>query len=125
MIKKQTGFQVASFLYPQDYWPQGGGSAKYGVMRSSIENLQADGWEVIDLRPGMVVQGEGTQQNINLLVTLVKYEWIEEETPQVDVKFDAKEFLAKLESSDEGDEGDGGEPEKETTAKRGRPAKES
>lgn len=81
MIKKQVGFQIASYLYPEDYWPQGGGTAKYGRMRSEVESLQSNGWEVIDSAIVMSVQGEGTQSNFNVVLTLVKYEWIVEPAP--------------------------------------------
>lgn len=115
MIKKQTGFQMASYLFPEDYWPQGGGSAKYGRMRSEVETLQEDGWEVIDVQLGSTVQGEGTSTQLNVVLTLVKYEWVDEPGSNVEVKFDA----------DLGTSLDDVAKEVEAKAKAGRPKKDA
>jgi len=75
MVKKQSGFQVASYLYPEDY----------ASMRREVQSLQEGGWEVIGVRTGAVVQGEGTSTQINLLVSMIKYEWVDEPAPAAKV----------------------------------------
>ena len=79
MIKKQVGFQVASYSYPEDYRGTDG-TAKTGAIRSEVEKLQEGGWEVFSTEfVRFTTNPEHPEMySLNLLVVLVKYEYIDE-----------------------------------------------
>jgi len=73
MIKKQIGFQLASYTYPDEYTQ----------MRSQVQALQAKGWEAQEpIHLG--VRKDANARDVDVIVVpMIKYEWVDEEVPAV------------------------------------------
>ena len=86
MIKKQTNWQIEKFTFSGSL----GERMEYDQLRREIQAMQTNGWEVQSTE---MLGYDPTNSNAVILVTLVKYEWVEE---SVEVKLNAKAAVDEL-----------------------------
>ena len=98
MIKRQVNWQTDKFTFSADMSK----NQVYQQLRAELKGLFQNGWELISQQAVGYDPGTG---DVVVVIGLAKYEYDEEPAPETTVKLDAEE------------------EKKETTAKRGRPAK--
>ena len=71
MVKKQVGFQMASYEFAP-------GNPDMNRMRQEVQTLQANGWEVLQPIHGGVRKDPNSHDVNHIMIPMVKYEWVAE-----------------------------------------------